>query len=122
MNKTILSRLLLCVIFVSFCLTLILCIDTGIFLYQMNHYESDTPNSLPGASIIGVLVSSLVVGGGFLFLEFIIASVGFFSALINRKIASNAVVNRISTVFLSVYSVILISIIGIAVYAVITVV
>lgn len=114
MNKKVWSIILLCLIALSLVLTAVLCAETGISIYKIKNNEIDlSDNSLPGAPIISVLAYLVSAWGGFLLLEFVVASVGFISALINQKIAINTVVRRISTVFLCLYSAILLLIIGI---------
>lgn len=120
MNKKSLSIMLLCLITICFILTIMLCVDTGISAYELKNTEIDTMNDkLPGGSIIGMMVASFAIWGGFLFLEVFLATVGFVSSAINKKIAPNSAVKTISTVFLYLYSVILAICVGIMLYCVI---
>ena len=64
---------LLCLILLSFLLLLLLFVDAGISIYQINNTEPDFSNdTLPGASIIGLTVAALATWGGFLIFGFII--------------------------------------------------
>jgi len=101
----------------SFLLLLVLFVGTGISIYQINNSSLDYSNDmLPGASVLGFFFVTFSLWVGFLFIGFIIASIGFFSSLINAKIATKPLVAKVSSVFLYVYSVVLVFLIGMAVY------
>lgn len=109
MNKRVWSMILLCLIFVSFVLAVVLFVNTGISLYQLENTEIDTSNDkLPGASIIGVAFGSIGLWFGLIFMGGIISSIGFLCSLVNTKITQNMIINRISKVFLYFYAVLLI--------------
>ncbi len=122
MNKNTYSMILLCMIAVSFLLTVIMFVNTGIAVYKLETIELDQSNDrLPLASLLGAAFTALAVWGGFIFIEGAISSVGFFCALINTKIAQNIIIQRISKAFLCFYSAILILIAGMLVWFVVTV-
>ena len=109
MNKRVWSMILLCLIFVSFVFAVVLFVNTGISLYQLENAEIDTSNDkLPGASIIGVAFASIGLWLGLIFVSGIISSIGFVCSLVNTKITQNIIINRISKVFLYFYAVLLI--------------
>lgn len=117
MNKKVWSIILLCLTVISFLLTVVIFVNMGISIYELENSEIDSSNDmLPGASIIGMVFATFAIWGGFVIFGGIIASIGFFSSLINTKISPNPIINRISKVFLYFYSVILILIIGILIY------
>ncbi len=117
MNKKVWSIILLCLTVISFLLTVVIFVNMGISIYELENSEIDSSNDmLPGASIIGMVFVAFAIWGGFVIFGGIIASIGFFSSLINTKISPNPIINRISKVFLYFYSVILILIIGILIY------
>ena len=121
MNKNRLSAALLCVCIICIVLSVSLCIDTGIALNKIKTSEVDASNdSLPLSSVLEGLIASLSVWGGFLIFEFMIASAGFFSSLLNLKLASSPAVKKFSYVSLGVFSVLLLFVIGTAVYIAVT--
>ena len=122
MNKKVWSVVLLCFIAISFLLTVVLFVNTGISLYELANMKPDQSNDpLPGGSVLGAAFAALSIWIGFVSLGGLAASVGFVSSIINTKIASNPVINRISLVSLYVNSVILILLIGILVYGIVSV-
>lgn len=121
MNRNRLSAALLCVCIICIVLSVSLCIDTGIAFHKIKTAEVDASNdSLPLSSVLEGLIASLSVWGGFLIFEFMIASAGFFSSLLNLKLASSPAVKKISYVSLGVFSVLLLFVIGTAVYVAVT--
>lgn len=121
MNRNRLSAALLCVCVICIVLSVSLCIDTGIALNNIKTAEVDASNdSLPLSSVLERLIASLSVWGGFLIFEFMIAAAGFFSSLLNLKLASSPAVKKISYVTLGVFSVLLLFVIGTAVYVAVT--
>ncbi len=109
MDKKAGSIILLCVIIVSFIFTAVILVNTGISFYEFDNATIDTSNDkLPGASIVGAVVTSIALWIGFIFLGGGCASVGFICSLVNTKIAENTVIGRISKAFLYFYSAVLI--------------
>ncbi|MBE6692774.1 MAG: hypothetical protein E7586_05595 [Ruminococcaceae bacterium] len=108
MNKKTLSKILLCLIILSFVFTIVIFVNTGITFHKLKAAEIDTSNEkLPGGS---VLASAFVLIGlwiGSIFISGITSSIGFLCSLINIKIAENAIINRISKVSLFIHSAIL---------------
>ena len=120
MNKRVWSIILLCLIIVLFIFTVVVFVNTGISLYQLENAEIDTSNDeLPGASIIGVVFTSIALWIGFIFIAGMVSSIGFLCSLVNTKIAQNIIINRISKAFLYVYSVILILIFFISIFCIV---
>ena len=108
MNKRVWSMILLCLILVAFISTIVVFVNTGISLYQVENTEIDTSNDmLPGASIIGVVVATIGLWIGFIFIGGIISSIGFLCSLINFKISEDMIIKRISKAFTYFYLVIL---------------
>jgi len=120
MNKRVWSIILLCLIIVLFIFTVVLFVNMGISLHQFENAKIDTSSDkLPGASIIGVVFTSITLWIGFVFVGGMVSSVGFIFSLINTKIAQNMIINRISKAFLYTYSVVLILIFFISFFCVI---
>ncbi len=112
MNKKICSNALLCLTSFLFLLLILLFVDAGISIYQLNNTTVDTSNDiLPCGSILGIITANFAIWGGCLLFGFAISSVGFFSSLINTKIATNPLLAKISTVYLYVFSAVLILIV-----------
>ncbi len=111
--KKICSVTLLCLTIVSFLLLVLLLVDTGISVYQLENMEIDSSNdTFPLESVVGLTVSAFAIWGGCLFFGLVFVSIGFFSSLINKKIAANQLISRVSTAFLYVNSVSLLLVIG----------
>ena len=114
MNKKVWSVILLCFIAVSFLLTVVIFVNTGLSLYKLANMKVDSSNDpLPGASVLGVALTSLSIWIGLFSLGGFAASVGFVSSIIDTKIAPDPIIKRISLVSLCVNSGILILLIGI---------
>ena len=119
MNKKAWSVILLCLTAISFLLTVVIFVNTGISIFELENTRVDSSNDmLPGASIVGAAFAIIGIWGGFVLLGGFVASIGFLSSLINTKIASNPIIKRISVVTLYAYSVILILLIGILIYCI----
>ncbi len=117
MNKKVRSIILTCLILLSFLLLIWISIDTGISIYRIKNTPIDSSNdTLPGASIIGFVISNLAIWVGWIFYSFFIASIGFLSSLINIKIAQNPLIVKMSNVFLYIFFVVIIFAIGISIY------
>lgn len=122
MNKKVLSVILLCFIAISFLLTFVLFVNTGISIYKLKNIKVDSSNEmLPSASVLGWAFATLATWLGFVSLAGLATSVGLILSFINIKIALNPIIKRISLVSLYVNCVILILLIGILVYGIVVV-
>ena len=116
MNKKTLSVILLCITLLSFLLTVVICVNTGVSLYQMENMSIDTSDDkLPLSSLAVASLSVTAVCIGFVGFGGAVAGVGFFSSIINFKISSHTV-SRISLVFLCFFSAVLLFIVGMLIY------
>ena len=109
MNKKVLSTILLCLVLLSFIFTIVIFVNTGISLYQLENSEIDTTNDkLPGASVIAVAFAYIGLWIGSILTSGITSSIGFMCSLVNTKITQNMIIHRISKAFLYFYSVVLV--------------
>ncbi len=117
MSKKAVSIILLCIALISFILMLILFVNTGISIYELNNAEIDSSREqLPLVSPLAVAFASISMWIGFIVFGGAISSVGGVCSLINIKIAENKLINRISKVFLYIYASVLVLIFGIIIY------
>ena len=108
MNKKVLSKILLCFIFLTLISMVVIFINTGISLYQLENTEIDTSNDIfPGASVIGAVFSSIGLWLGFVIISGITSSIGLVCSFVNVKITRNSIIHRISKAFLYFYFVVL---------------
>ena len=122
MNKKVLSTILLCLIFLSFIFTIVIFVNTGILLYQLENVEIDTTNDiLPGASVIAAAFASIGLWIGFILTSEITSSIGFVCSLVNTKITQNMIIHRISKAFLCFYSVVLVLIFSVFIFFIVSV-
>ena len=119
MNKKVLSKILLCFIFLTLISMVVIFINTGISLYQLENTEIDTSNDIfPGASVIGAVFSSIGLWLGFVIISGITSSIGLVCSFVNEKITRNSIIHRISKAFLYFYFVVLLLIFFLFVFVV----
>ena len=107
MKKKIWSIVLLCLILTVFLLVVDIGIS-GVSIVQSENTEIDTSNdNFPLSSLVAGTLS-FFLNYALVFIIGMISAFGFFCSRINMKIAQNAIIRRISTAFLYVYSVVLI--------------
>lgn len=105
MVKKLLSIILLGLIFVSFLLTLMIFIDTGIALYSLeNNRKEASETQASSGYLIGYVIGSLATWGALFFFGFMSVSAGFFASLANTQIVPSSIIGRISKVFLYINS------------------
>ena len=108
MKKNTWSIVLLCCILLASLLVVDISISVGISLYRSENAEIDTSSdALPLASLVSGTVSFLL-DYALVFIVGMISAFGFFCSRISMKITQSAIIRRISTAFLYVYSVVLI--------------
>lgn len=103
MPKKLFSIILLCMIFVSFLLTLMIFIDTAISLYSLENNRKEASKTQV-ASLIGYMIGDLLTWGALFFFGFMSVSAGFFASLANTQIVPSSIIGRISKVFLYINS------------------
>ena len=114
MDKNVKSVILLCLMAAALVLTAVIGIRSGMALYELHNTPLDpSDEQLPLGSLIGAMVAEfsvwcyLVIGGG------ITSSLGIVFSWLNVKTASHPVIHRLSRIFLTVFSVLLIAIVSI---------
>ena len=118
MEKKVWSIILLCLLAVLFIITVVIFVKTGIAIYELENTEIDSSNSI--LPLGGLFALTFVVIGllfGFVQVAGFVASVGWILSLICIKIAPNSVIKRISNIALCFYSIVLILLVGIVIYA-----
>ena len=111
MKKNAWSIVLLCLILIAFLLVVDIGISVGVSIVQSENTEIDTSNdNFPLSSLVAGTLS-FFLNYALVFIIGMISAFGFFCSRINMKIAQNAIIRRISTVFLYVYSVLLIAVV-----------
>ena len=114
--KKIISRVLLFALAVLLVSSALLGFETYGALCNIN-YTDISEEHLPGALVLGSVLASLTVWGGFVLGEFLICFTGLIVAAVNLKIAKDHAVFLISKAFLIFYLIsALVILIGTAVF------
>lgn len=116
MNKKIWSYILLGLIAISFLLTVLLFVGTGVTVYELDHVKESSEGAKDPIVFLGAAFTVLGVWGGFVLLGGSVASVGFISSLANIKISSNTAIRRISFAALYLFSAVVILLAFVFVY------
>lgn len=115
MNKNAWSRVLLCITVIFFVLIMLISVETGISLYELQNIEASSKNDIIDSAFAAFLIWTgfIIYGGAFAFS-------GALCSLMSNKIATNPIIKRITRYFLFLYSAILLLIMGLVIYFVIS--
>ena len=115
MNKNTKSIILLCITVIFFALIMVISVDAGISLYELQNKEVSSKDDMINSSFTALLVCTgfILYGGVFAFL-------GIVCSLISNKIATNPIIKRITGCFLFIHSAVLLLVVELLFYLVVS--